>query len=62
MSNQLTGWHRFQAVKIGGHYLAAAEWFEKSRPVPEADRVGTIRVGRGATPELAGAALEALLA
>lgn len=40
------GWHRFPTVKIGAGWLASAEYFKDGRPVPEGDRVGTIRTAK----------------
>ena len=57
----MTGWHRHETIWLGGRYLAHAEKFAHGRPIPEGERVGTIRTGEGLTREAAEAALEAQL-
>jgi len=57
----VTGWHRFQPVKLGDDWLASAEFFRDDRPVPEDDRAGTIRKARAPTEHAAAELLERLL-
>jgi hypothetical protein len=57
----VTGWYRHETIWLGGRYLAHAEKFENGRPIPEGERVGTIRKAEGRTAAEAGAGLENLL-
>jgi hypothetical protein len=57
----VTGWYRHETIWLGGRFLAHAEKLEGGRPIPEADRVGTIRKAEGETVATAEQALEAQL-